>query len=117
MSSMKNNHFFYHSCYQSGLDIFKAKLILEVANKVFILKKIVNGNFPIVCPLIKAADAHLSLIGKGFNSVSEQSKPGANTSTSLRYLRLSSCPPMTNPTNIILHRFYHHTHWPNCQVP
>ena len=62
-------------------------------------EKIVNGYFPIVCPLIKAADAHFNRIGKGFNSVSEHSKPGANTSTSLRYLRLLSCPPMTNPEN------------------
>ena len=62
-------------------------------------KKNVNGYFPIVCPLIKAADAHFNRMGKGFNSVSEQSKPGANTSTSLRYLRLLSCPPMTNPEN------------------
>lgn len=48
---------------------------------------------------MKAADAHFNRIGKGFNSFSEQSKPGANTSTSLRYLRLLSCPPMTNPEN------------------
>ena len=66
---------------------------------IFFYEKIVSGNFPIVCPLMKAADAHFNRIGKGFNSFSEQSKPGANTSTSLRYLRLLSCPPMTNPEN------------------